>query len=103
MGTTNGCLRKGGSVIPGDRLRLQAPWSAAGSVQHVCSEGSLLNTFHFNPPLKQQSLLFIVFNAKTDVIAPQKYAVETELFTLYYWKCTLCSKLLQKLKIISPN
>lgn len=72
MGTTNGCLRKGGSVIPGDRLRLQAPWSAAGSVQHVCSEGSLLNTFHFNPPLKQQSLLFIVFNAKTDVIAPQK-------------------------------
>lgn len=46
--TTNGCLRKGGLVIPGDRPHPLAPCSAAGSLQHVCGESSLLNTFNSN-------------------------------------------------------
>ena len=59
VGTTNVRLRKGGLAIPGDWLRLLAPWSAAESVQHVCREGSLLNTFHLKPALKQQSLCLV--------------------------------------------
>lgn len=44
VSTTNGCLRKAGSVLPGDRLYPLAAWSAAGSVQHVCRKSRLLNT-----------------------------------------------------------
>lgn len=47
-GTANGCLRMGGLGIPGDCLHPLAPWSAAGSVQNVCRERSLLNTFNLN-------------------------------------------------------
>lgn len=43
-----GVWEKGGLVIPGDRLCPPAPWSASGSVQHVCRESSLLNTFHLS-------------------------------------------------------
>lgn len=56
VGTTNGCLRKGGLVIPWDFIL----WSAVGSVQHVCRESSLLNTFHLKPPLGTTIVTFTV-------------------------------------------
>lgn len=49
VGTTNGCLRKGGLSVSRDWRLLLAPWAAAGSVQHVWRKSRLLNTFHLNP------------------------------------------------------
>lgn len=59
---TNGHLRKGGLVIPGDRLCPPAPWSAAGSVQHVCRESSLLNTFHLTQQQQSSCLPSLTLN-----------------------------------------
>lgn len=69
MGTTNGCLRKGGVAVPGDCLRPLAPLVSCRICAACVQREQPVKHIKFKTRTKTTVIAFIVSNAKLDVVA----------------------------------